>query len=406
MAIALPLTPNPNPRATSKSIKAPWAQTAPRPLGRIEGCGPDPFASNIVVRFNRIVGNLAGGIAIIDGYSGVLDAENNWWGCNTGPDTTGCDAVNINIDANPWLTLRLSAAPSSIFVGSHATLTADLTVNSNGADTSAAGYLLDGMPIAFSGTLGSVAPASAGTVGGKAQSRYTAGTIPGSASASAQLDNALVTAPLTLNPRGASATTLASSANPTLFGQAITLTASISAIPAGSGTHTGTVTFRRGVTVLGTSPLNGVGQATLSNVSLGVGSHQITAFYSGNTAFELSDNSATPLVQVVGKANMTTTIYADAPDPSPIGREVTIQFSVSGVPSFRAPTGSVTVSASGQSCTGALSGGEGSCNITLSAIGPSTLVATYSGDRNFNGSSISESHELIYFKLYIPVIRA
>src|SRR5262245_43765943 len=30
-------------RATSKSIKAPWTQRVPRPAGRIEGCGADPF---------------------------------------------------------------------------------------------------------------------------------------------------------------------------------------------------------------------------------------------------------------------------------------------------------------------------------------------------------------------------
>jgi nitrous oxidase accessory protein NosD len=367
---------------------------------------PANINSNILIHFNRIVGNMAGGIAVItSGYSGILDAENNWWGCNAGPGTAGCDAVNINIDANPWLTLRLGAAPGSIFVGSRATLTADLTVNSGGADTSASGHILDGTPITFSGILGSVAPTSAGTLSGAAQSIYTAGTTPGNASASAQLDNALVTASLTLSPKLTSATALASSANPAVFGQAITLTASVSAVPAGTGTPTGTVTFRQKATILGTSALDGAGHATLSNIQLGVGNHPITAFYSGNAAFEPSDSSAAPLSQVVAKANTTTTISADTPDPSPIGGTVTVQFSVSASPPGAGlPTGSVMVSASGWSCLSALSSGAGSCALILPTAGSTTLTATYAGDGNFKGSSATVAHEVVYLKTYLPLI--
>ena len=59
-------------------------------------------------------------------------------------------------------------------------------------------------------------------------------------------------------------TILASSANPSKFGQSVTLTATVVRIPAGSGTATGTVTFKDGATTLGTGTLNGSGVATFT----------------------------------------------------------------------------------------------------------------------------------------------
>src|SRR4029434_9855934 len=100
---------------------------------------PHPNA-NIIVQFNRIVGNALGGITIVNGYSSTLDAENNWWGCNGGPGVAGCDTIAGSVDANPWLTLKIAAAPTTLFVGSPATVTADLTINSNSVDTSALGH--------------------------------------------------------------------------------------------------------------------------------------------------------------------------------------------------------------------------------------------------------------------------
>ena len=75
------------------------------------------------------------------------------------------------------------------------------------------------------------------------------------------------------------ATSLASSANPSKFGQSVTFTATVARIPAGSGTPTGTVTFKEGATTLGTGTLNGSGVATFTTSTLSVGSHSITAEY-------------------------------------------------------------------------------------------------------------------------------
>ena len=64
-------------------------------------------------------------------------------------------------------------------------------------------------------------------------------------------------------------------------GQTVTFTATVTSA---AGAPTGTVTFEDGTTVLGTAPLN-AGVATFAISTLAVGSHTITAAYSGDTDF-------------------------------------------------------------------------------------------------------------------------
>ena len=68
--------------------------------------------------------------------------------------------------------------------------------------------------------------------------------------------------------------TLTGSPNPSVFGQTVTLTATISPVPAG-----GTVTFKDGATLLGSAAVSG-GTATLHTSALAVGVHSITASFS------------------------------------------------------------------------------------------------------------------------------
>src|SRR5205085_11154572 len=64
-------------------------------------------------------------------------------------------------------------------------------------------------------------------------------------------------------------TSLTSSANPSVFGQSVTFTATVSVISPGAGTPSGTVTFKEGSTNIGTGTLSS-GQATFSTSSLSV----------------------------------------------------------------------------------------------------------------------------------------
>jgi hypothetical protein len=94
----------------------------------------------------------------------------------------------------------------------------------------------------------------------------------------------------------ATTTTVASSGSPSGFGQSVTFTATVRA---GTTAITqGTVTFREGGTVLaGPLTLNASGQATFTTSTLGVGTHVITADYSGTANFSASTGNVSQTVQ-------------------------------------------------------------------------------------------------------------
>src|SRR3984893_10596563 len=95
-------------------------------------------------------------------------------------------------------------------------------------------------------------------------------------------------------------TTLASSLNPSAFGQAVTFTATV-APTVGTALPTGTVQFSvDGTAVGGPVTLNGSGAATLTSGALTVGTHSITAVYTpDSTSFKGS--YATAFSQVVSE---------------------------------------------------------------------------------------------------------
>lgn len=146
----------------------------------------------VAAHFNRFSANGDG----LDGGTGTAsDFENNWWGCNGGPNAAGCDKATGAYDANPWLVLGFSATPGSIPVGGQtAQLSATLTANSDGQNVGAG--FPDGTPIAFQTDLGSVTPSSAPTTGGVAAATLTSGSNSGTAHPSATLDAQTVSDPV------------------------------------------------------------------------------------------------------------------------------------------------------------------------------------------------------------------
>lgn len=104
-------------------------------------------------------------------------------------------------------------------------------------------------------------------------------------------------------PVASTSTTLTSAPNPSIYGQSVTLTATVAGAP--GITPTGTITFTDGTTTLGTAPLDGNGTATFSTGSLSAGSHAITAVYGGG-ATDAGSASAV-LSQQVNPAPLTIT---------------------------------------------------------------------------------------------------
>jgi hypothetical protein len=91
----------------------------------------------------------------------------------------------------------------------------------------------------------------------------------------------------------ATTTALTSSANPSSFGQSVTLTAAIS--PQYSGTPAGSVTFRLGTKILQTVTLSG-GFASYTTTTLPKGSDNISATYNASANFITSSGSLTQQV--------------------------------------------------------------------------------------------------------------
>ena len=178
--------------------------------------------------------------------------------------------------------------------------------------------------------------------------------------------------------------TLSSSPNPSTYGQAVIFTAvvtsSIGAQPDGE-----TVTFKKGLTVLGTGTLSG-GSASLTTSTLTAGAHSITAVYGGDSNFAASTSKA--VSQVVSKAT-TTTALTSSLNPSNFGQSVT--FTAKVTPQFSGTVkGSVTLYDGATALkTVALSGGVAKFTTSTLASGAHNITATYNGNASFIGSSAS-----------------
>lgn len=189
-------------------------------------------------------------------------------------------------------------------------------------------------------------------------------------------------------------TTLTSAPNPSVFGESVVFTATVAATPPGGGSATGTVAFTEGAATLATSPVVG-GQATMSVSSLPVGSHSITATYSGDGNLFASAGSTT---QVVNKAPTQSTVTSSV-NPSSFGQPVSFTVTVCAAPPSAtptaAPTGSVTftIDGSGTFDTATLSATSATCSQATSistiglSVGTHAITTVYGGDANFTGST-------------------
>jgi len=107
----------------------------------------------------------------------------------------------------------------------------------------------------------------------------------------------------TVNP-STTTTTLTSNINPSGFGSPVTFTATV--IGMSGPVAEGSVTFRDGATTLGNSiPLDGSGTASFTTTQLSLGTHPITAEYSGSGNF--ASSTSPNLTQTVFLACRSTT---------------------------------------------------------------------------------------------------
>ena len=166
------------------------------------------------------------------------------------------------------------------------------------------------------------------------------------------------------------ATTLMSSLNPSVYGQNVTLTATVSPPSA-----TGNVTFSEGMTVLGTAPMAG-GSAVLDIASLPSGNHNLSAVYGGDLTY--AGSAASNLMQTVNLAAAMITLSTSA-NPSTYGQMLTLTASISPPDSSGTVTftdGSATLG------TRIVTNGQASLSTAFLSAGSHSLTAAYSGDAN------------------------
>ncbi len=177
-------------------------------------------------------------------------------------------------------------------------------------------------------------------------------------------------------------------ASPSNYGQSITFTATLTG-PSGnpSDLPTGSINFLDGATVIGTGALSsGVATLTLSGTgSLGAGSHSITAVYAGSSEFNGITSTALPYVVAKVSSSVTVTVTSSL-NPSIYGDSVKFSVTVASSIGAAIPTGTITLTDGGNSLgTINLDGtGAGSLTVPLLTAGSHTILATYSGDGNYN----------------------
>jgi hypothetical protein len=183
------------------------------------------------------------------------------------------------------------------------------------------------------------------------------------------------------------ALSLAPGASSLLVSNPLTLTATASST---LRTPTGTVTFLDGTASLGTIALTG-GVATLTTSSLAVGSHSITAVYSGDSNFT-SQTSAASTVQV-NDFNLTISASSSSAGDSSTSQTVlpggtatyTFTISPTGATTFRAAV-NLTVSGLPAGATYAITptsiaSGAGATQVTLSVNLPKQTAMLHSGEK-------------------------
>ncbi len=191
----------------------------------------------------------------------------------------------------------------------------------------------------------------------------------------------------------ATITSVGSSLNPSVFGQSVTFTATVTVPSPGTGTPTGSVDFfdQSTGTDLGVVSLDNEGHASVSIATLTEGTHIIEAHYSGDANYIFTTGYYDNPGQVVTKL-ATTTSVSSSMNPSLVGQNVTFTASVIAQPQVTpGPTGEVTFYdvSTGTPLDKVSLDNDGNASISIATLtaGEHNISALYNGDDNFSSST-------------------
>jgi hypothetical protein len=188
-----------------------------------------------------------------------------------------------------------------------------------------------------------------------------------------------------VNTAGTTTSITSDTPDPSTVGQAYTVNFSVAVTSPGAGTPTGNVTVSDGT---GASCIGTVAAGSCSLTSTSAGGKTLTATYAGDGNFASSISAGA--AHTVNTASTTTSITSDTPDPSVVGQQITVSFTVTSA--FGTPTGTVTVSDGTDGCSASVA--TGSCSFTPTTSGAKTLTASYPGDATHGSSSGNAAHQV------------
>jgi len=184
-----------------------------------------------------------------------------------------------------------------------------------------------------------------------------------------------------VNSKNSAKVTLSSSLNPSVFGQSVTFTATLSPSAA-----TGTVQFQIDGTNFGPAvTLSGGKGVSGSTSSLSIGSHNISAVYSGDGTY--GSNTASLVQKVKSK---TVCNWPSKPNPCNWGQTCIFNIQIGcQSPGTGIPTGTVTFYDGSNSLGNCSLSGNGTASFSIGnlTIGSHNISFAYSGDDNDSGST-------------------
>jgi YVTN family beta-propeller protein len=311
-------------------------------------------------------------------------------GTSSGNSSASCASSRSGSGPSNGTSITVASSINPQVYGSSVTFTATISPLAGSAGTpSGTVTFYDGTAYLGSVALSSALTATFSTSSLSLESHSIRAAYSGNATFAGSASGVLVEtiiAPTTI----ATTTTLSSNANPQVLGSSVIFTATVSASPAGSVAPTGTVSFFDGAAKLGTSALTSNLTATFVTSSLALGSHSITASYSGDTNF--SGSTSGVLVESIVQPTPTATLTAISSSANPQALGAGVTFTATVKPSSSAapsPTGSVAF------FDGATALGRSNLasNLTATyttsslALGSHSITAAYSGDTNFATST-------------------
>jgi uncharacterized repeat protein (TIGR01451 family) len=188
--------------------------------------------------------------------------------------------------------------------------------------------------------------------------------------------------------QGTTSMTLTTSKSPTVFGESVTFTATVTPNAPATVTPTGSVQFLVDNVALGSPVLLNGGKAQLTTNTIGVGSHTIKATYQGDGNYAGSNATVSQTVN----QDSTTTSVTSSNNPSTAGQSVAFTAAVTAnSPGSGTATGTVQFVIDGANAGGPIALANGTAQLTTSSLtvagSPHSVTAQYGGDGNFLGSS-------------------